>query len=86
MRALKGAIPRAFTSHKSPDGYAYRRYVFAIRARLFGNESQQLPADVLVTLREAGRLALEEHLERLAEAIRPRSFADAARRAAGRAS
>ena len=54
MRALKGCIPRAFGSHKGPDGYAYRRYVGALMARFV-----TLPADAMVTLREAGRLAVE---------------------------
>lgn len=54
MRRLKGGIPRAFASHKSPDGYAYRRYVTAMLERL-----GELPADAQVTLREAGRLVVE---------------------------
>jgi hypothetical protein len=58
MRALKGGIPRAFRSHKSPDGAAYGRYVRAILAQL-----GELPGSARPTLREAGRAAVE--LERL---------------------
>jgi hypothetical protein len=36
MRALKGGIPRAFRSHKTPEGAAYRRIVRAWQAR-FGD-------------------------------------------------
>jgi hypothetical protein len=54
MRRLRGGIPRAFTSHKGADGYAYRRYCRAIVERL-----GELPAGAEVTLREAGRLTVE---------------------------
>ncbi len=57
MRALKPggvAIPRAFRSHRTPDGYRYRVYVTALLARL-----GSLDQTALATLREAGRLAVE---------------------------
>lgn len=59
MRSLKGAIPRAFTSHKSPDGYAYRCYVGAILAQHGWTAAGTCPPAAIVTLREAGRLAVE---------------------------
>jgi len=54
VRRLKGAIPRAFTSHKSADGYQYRRYVGAIVERL-----RNLPESAQETLRAAGVLAVD---------------------------
>ena len=54
MRALAGGIPRAFKSHKSPEGHAYRLHVTAIVRRL-----GDLPADARPTLREVGRLSVE---------------------------
>ena len=54
MRALAGGIPRAFKSHKTPEGHAYRLYVTAIVRRL-----GDLPADARPTLREVGRLSVE---------------------------
>jgi len=118
LRALKGATPRAFTDHRTADGYQYRRYCRAIVERL-----GKLPDSAQETLRAAGVLAvdlqaiqrdlehararkrhrdvarlrrqltpmrtqlltLERRLEELA-ASRPRSFADAVRRASGAAS
>jgi hypothetical protein len=57
MRALKPGgvrIPRAYKSHKTPDGYRYRVYVTALLARL-----GPLPACANPTLREVGVLAVE---------------------------
>jgi hypothetical protein len=59
MRSLRGAIPRAFTSHKTPDGHAYRRYVMAIMQQHGWTSRETCPPACLVTLREAGRLAVE---------------------------
>jgi hypothetical protein len=58
MRALSGAVPRAFRDHRTHDGRAYRAYCRGVTARL-----GELPPDALPTLREAGRCAVE--LERL---------------------
>ena len=49
MRALAGGIPRAFVSHRTPEGAAYGRYARAKVVRL-----GPLPADGLPMLREAG--------------------------------
>ena len=57
-RPLVGRIPRAFKSHKNPEGWAYGAYVRAKLARL-----GPLPADARPTLREAGVMAVD--LERL---------------------
>ena len=57
-RRLRGGIPRAFTSHKTPEGAAYRRYVRAKVEQLFG-AGQDAPISCEVTLREAGRLTVE---------------------------
>lgn len=61
MHALKPGgvrIPRAFKSHKTPEGFVYRTYVMATLARL-----GPLPAHAEPTLREAGRCVVElEHL------------------------
>lgn len=54
MRALRGGIPRAFRSHKSAEGAAYRAYV-----RSWLQQLGPLPAHLLPTLREAGRLTVE---------------------------
>ena len=50
-RSLAGGISRAFMSHKSANGYQYHR---AMQLHL-----RNLPKAALVTLREAGRLAVE---------------------------
>lgn len=57
MRALRGRIPRAYKSHKSPEGWAYREYVVAL-VRRCGWEAA-IPAEARPTLREAGRLSVE---------------------------
>lgn len=54
MRALRGGIPRAFRSHRTPHGAAYGAYCRAKLARL-----GELPADALPTLREAGVVTVE---------------------------
>ena len=53
-RALVGGIPRAFRSHKTPEGAAYRVYCQSMLARL-----GKLPTSAWPTLREAGRLTIE---------------------------
>ncbi len=58
MRALQGKIPRAFKSHRTPEGAAYGAYCRAKLKRL-----GPLPKDALPTLREAGVVVIE--LERL---------------------
>jgi hypothetical protein len=69
MKALAGRIPRAFKNHKTPEGAAYRDYVRALLRRLGGS----LPDDARVTLREAGRLAVElQSMGRDLEAARAR--------------
>lgn len=61
VRALKSSgLPRAFKEHRGHVGHVYRRYLGALKARL-----GPLTADAEVTLREAGRTAVE--LERLGE-------------------
>src|SRR5262245_54029548 len=71
MHALKPGgvrIPRAFESHKTPDGYTYRVYVTAILARL-----GPLPAHADPTLREAGLCVVElGHLARELETAKAR--------------
>ncbi len=58
MRRLAGGIPRAFRSHKTPEGSSYGRYLRAKLKRL-----GPLPEDAMPTLREAGVVVIE--LERL---------------------
>ncbi|GKS58271.1 hypothetical protein YTPLAS18_17980 [Nitrospira sp.] len=55
MRALAGRIPRAFKSHRSPDGRLYSAYCRAKVAR-YGSD---LPHDARIVLREAGRVVVE---------------------------
>lgn len=54
MRALKGRIPRAFTSHRTPEGAAYGAYCRGKLARL-----GPLPPDAMPILREAGIITVE---------------------------
>lgn len=57
MRALRtamGAIPRAFSNHRTPEGAAYRAYLSGLLGRL-----GPLPPSATPTLREVGRLAVE---------------------------
>jgi hypothetical protein len=60
MRALRDGIPRALKLHDTAEGALYGRYCRAL-VRRFG----KLPADALVTLRDAGLIVVE--LERLAQ-------------------
>lgn len=53
MRALAGRVPRAFASHKTPEGAAYGRYARAKVKRL-----GSLPDDARPWLKEAGRLTV----------------------------
>jgi hypothetical protein len=55
VKALAGGIPRAFRSHKTPDGAAYGRYSRAWVARFAGS----LPEDLRPLVRLAGRLTVE---------------------------
>ena len=52
MRQLAGEIPRAFRSHKNPEGAAYGRYGRAWAVRFGG----RLPEDVRPLVRLAGWL------------------------------
>jgi len=54
VRALAGRIPRAFKSHKTPEGWAYGRYLRAKLQRL-----PNLPPDARPLLREAGRITID---------------------------
>ncbi len=54
MRKLAGGIPRAFKSHRTPEGAAYGAYCRAKLKRL-----GSLPEDALPTLREAGVVVIE---------------------------
>jgi hypothetical protein len=54
MRALKGRIPRAFSSHAGADAHLYGRLVRAKKARL-----GQLPVDAEPTLKEWGQTAVD---------------------------
>lgn len=58
MRALRGGIPRAFKSHKTPEGEAYGDYCRDVLARLGA-----LPRSAMPTLKAAGHLVVE--LDRL---------------------
>ena len=58
MRALRGGIPRAFKSHKTPEGEAYGDYCRALLARV-----GTLPRSAMPTLKAAGHLVVE--LDRL---------------------
>jgi septal ring factor EnvC (AmiA/AmiB activator) len=53
VTALVGRIPRAFPSHRTPEGAAYGRYVRATLSRLGA-----LPDAGRVWLKEAGRLTV----------------------------
>jgi hypothetical protein len=65
--ALRGQIPRALQSHRTPKGYAYGEYLRA-KVRRLG----PLPADARPWLREAGLLTLAlTELHREEEAARP---------------
>ena len=75
-RALAGRIPRAFKSHKTPDGAAYGTYVRAKLERL-----GPLPDDARPLLREAGRLVIDlDRLRRDLEAAVARKHRSEARR------
>jgi hypothetical protein len=54
LRALIGAIPRAFKDHRRPDAKRYRDYCLNLQAQ-WG----PLPAVALPMLREAGRAVVE---------------------------
>jgi len=54
VRALAGRIPRAFKSHRSPEGAAYGEVCRAKLQRLGA-----LPKDAMPLLREFGRLTVE---------------------------
>ena len=78
MRALEGRIPRAFTSHKSPEGWAYAAYCRGKLAR-FGKTTP--PPDAKPTMREAGKVNAElERLSRLEEVARAKNRKTEARR------
>jgi hypothetical protein len=55
VRRLQGSIPRAFKSHKTPEGASYGRYCRSWAARFGG----KLPEDVRPLVRLAGRLMVE---------------------------
>lgn len=54
MRALRGAIPRAFRRHNTPEAFAYGRYT---RAKL--GQLGALPPSAMPTLKLAGVLSVE---------------------------
>jgi hypothetical protein len=54
VRALRGGIPRALPSHKTREGWAYRRLIEATRSRL-----PSLPAAAAPMLREAALATLD---------------------------
>lgn len=59
MRRLIGAIPRAFRSHRSPEGALYRAFCEPYVTKFGG----RIPPDARVLLRQAGRIAVD--LERV---------------------
>ena len=54
MRALKGAIPRAFRSHKTPQGRVYGAYTRSMLDAL-----GKLPPHARTTLKAAGVVAVD---------------------------
>jgi hypothetical protein len=68
MKGLRGGIPRALRSHRTPEGAAYGTYCRAKLDRL-----GPLPKDAMPTLREAGLVILElSRIHRESEAPRLR--------------
>lgn len=81
MRALRGGIPRAFKSHRTPAGAAYGRYCRAKVERL-----GRLSADAARWLKEAGLLTLSlDQLHEEAETTRAALTNGAGRRARDKA-
>lgn len=77
MRRLAGGIPRAFRSHRTPEGARYGAYCRAKAKRL-----GPLPADALPWLKEAGLLTVRlDRLHEEEEAIRVTLMNGAGRRA-----
>lgn len=77
MRQLVGGIPRAFTTHRTPEGALYGRHCRAWAARFGGT----LPDDIRPMVRLSGRLTVEiEGLEADYDRARSRRRLTEARR------